>query len=201
MSKEFEHILNLVPEGASVIDIGCGEGELLSVLEAEKGVKGFGIEIEPERVAAAVSAGLSVLQGDADEELSAYPEDAFDVAILNRSLQVVKEPKALLEQCLRIAKLVIVVIPNFGHIRNRLYLGFKGRMPVNSRLPYEWYETPNIHFCTVRDMVALAGELGAEAVSKQVLTGGGKAFNFNIGLCALYANWFGEQGVFLLRKD
>lgn len=194
-------IADLIAPGAKVLDIGCGKGTLLAYLKEQKQAKVSGLEIESARVAEAVAAGISVVQGDGDGELQYYPDKAFDYVILSLTLQVMKHPKEVLEQALRIGKKVVVAIPNFGHVHNRFYLLLKGRMPVTSKLSFQWYETPNIHFCTIKDMAALAKEIGCTIEKKQYLTGKGTAHRFHIGLCALKANLFGEYGVFLLRKD
>lgn len=190
-------VVNLIPTRASVIDIGCGSGELMRLLE-EKSVNARGLEIDPYNVSAALSAGLSVVQGDADHDLKHYPDKAFDYAVLSKTLQATKQPKQVLIDLLRVAKHVVVVVPNFGHWRNRLYLLSKGRMPVTSALSYQWYETPNIHFCTIRDFVALAGEIGAIIESRAYIDAKGKAHSF-MG-ASPRANLLGESGLFVLTK-
>lgn len=195
-----QHVIaELITPNTKVMDIGCGEGELLSYLEQEKQVSPHGIEVDSPRVSAALAKGLSVVQGDADSDLQYYPDNAFDYVILGMTLQVMRRPKEVLEQSLRIGERVILVIPNFGHIRNRWYLGSRGRMPVTKELSYQWYETPNIHFCTIKDMVALAKELGCEIETRIYLTKDGKPHPFR-GNGFLKANLMGEQGIFVLRK-
>ncbi len=192
-------VADLVPEGAKVLDIGCGRGRLLQWLTEHKHVKGFGIELESARVAEAVAKGLSVVQGNADEDLAYYPDDAFDVVMMSLTLQVMRDPKAVLEQALRVGKQVIVAIPNFGHIRNRFYLLLQGRMPVTSQLSYQWYETPNIHFCTIKDMVQLAEALGTKIITRHYLTNAGRAKSF-CGYGSMSANLTGKYGVFVLER-
>lgn len=193
-------IAKLIEANTKVIDIGCGEGELLSFLEAEKNIHGHGLEIESGKVSTAVSRGLSVIQGDGDNDLKHYPNNAFDYAILGQTLQIMQQPKEVLEETLRIAKKVIVAIPNFGHIANRIYFSSRGRMPVTKKLSYQWYETPNIHFCTIKDFVALARELGCRIEKQLYITNSGKPHKFS-GDGSLIANIFGEYGIFVLSRD
>jgi len=193
-------IAEVIEQGSKVIDIGCGQGSLLEYLEAEKGVSGHGLEIEADRVSAAVSKGLSVVQGDADNDLQYYSDKGFDYAILGQTLQIMKHPKEALEQALRVAKRVVVVIPNFGYIQNRFYLLIKGRMPVTKELSYQWYETPNIHFCTIKDFVYLAKELGCNVERKSYVSKCGKEHKFS-GDGTFASNLFGEYGIFVLSKD
>ncbi|NDF11356.1 MAG: methionine biosynthesis protein MetW [Proteobacteria bacterium] len=190
-------IAALIPSGSSAIDIGCGEGELIHLLE-NKSIKVKGLEIDAAKVSAAISHGLSVVQGDADHDLKHYPDAAFDYAILAKTLQATKQPKQVLVDLLRVAKHVVVVIPNFGYWKNRLYLLTKGRMPVTSTLSYQWYETPNIHFCTLRDFVTLVGEIGAVIESRAYIDSAGKVHPF-LG-ASPRANLLGESALFVLTK-
>lgn len=191
-------IAELVPEGARVLDIGCGAGVLLDWLARHKGVDGHGLELSQQKVSAAVEAGLSVIQGDADIDLAHYPDNAFDYAILSRTLQATRNPEQVLENIVRIASHVIIGVPNFGHWRNRLYLLLKGRMPVTNFLSYSWYDTPNIHFCTIKDFMQLCEEKDLEVEKKWAITMQGQ--RSSIAGHGWLANLFGEQGVFMLRK-
>ncbi len=148
--------------GARVLDVGCGDGALLERLENEKQADGRGIELSQKGVNEAVARGLSVVQGDADHDLATYPDDAFDFVILSQTLQATYNPRMVLEQLLRIGRKVVVSFPNFGNWRIRRQFLLKGRMPITDDLPYSWYDTPNIHFCTVRDFVTLAEEIDAQ---------------------------------------
>lgn len=152
-------ISSLVPKGASVLDIGCGDGDLLAHLRDARDVRGFGLEIDAARVSGAVAQGLSVVQGDADTDLEEYPDDAFDIVILSNSLQALRHPDTAIQSALRIGKKAIVSFPNFGHWRVRAHLLLKGQMPISPALPYSWYQTTNIHLCTVQDFLILAKDL------------------------------------------
>ena len=200
MLKPYQQVIaDTIKSHGKVIDIGCGKGALLAWLRDNKQVQGHGIEIEADRVAEGVANGLSLIQGNADRDLQYYPDKGFDTAILSLTMQVMRQPREVLEQALRIAGQVVVVIPNFGQIQTRLYLLLKGRMPVTKELSYQWYETPNIHFCTIKDMVSLAEELRCTIERRVYLDKQGKAHDF----CkdgAWGANLFGEYGVFVLRK-
>ncbi|PCH62096.1 MAG: methionine biosynthesis protein MetW, partial [Gammaproteobacteria bacterium] len=141
---------------------------------------------------------LSVVQGNVETDLKDYPEDAFDYVILSQTLQAMHEPRDVLQQMMRIGKRAIVSLPNFAYWRLRFYIMFKGRMPVSENLPYQWYDTPNIHFCTIRDFVALADDMGLTIEQSLFLDEEGSSKT--IGKSVMMANWFGEQGVFVLSK-
>ncbi|MGE3245231.1 MAG: methionine biosynthesis protein MetW [Beijerinckiaceae bacterium] len=191
-------IAGMVSPGSRVLDIGCGDGALLHLLEREKRVDGRGIELSQRGVNDCVAKGLSVIQGDADTDLSNYPDGAFDYVILSQTLQATRHPKAVLENMLRIGRNVVVSFPNFGHWRLRLQLMFRGRMPMTGILSNPWYETENIHFCTIRDFVMLVDMLGAKIDRAVALDEAGQPIRFNAPWWVW--NFFGEQGVFLLRR-
>ena len=186
-------IADAVPFGARILDVGCGDGALLAALRADKGVDGRGIELSGANVAAAVARGLSVVQGDADADLADYPDDAFDMAILSNTLQAMRAPADVLGELLRIARAAVVSFPNFGHWRVRAALGFRGRMPVTRLLPVGWYETPNIHLCTIADFRALAAAQRLRIDTAVYLRGGQPVGPFA-------ANLLAEQAVFVLRR-
>jgi methionine biosynthesis protein MetW len=191
-------ISKLVAPGSRVLDIGCGDGQLLKLLEATRGVDGRGIEISQKGVNESVARGLSVIQGDADTDLVDYPDGAFDFVILSQTLQATHRPRHVMEQMLRIGRQAIVSFPNFGHWRVRTLLGFTGRMPVTRNLPDHWYDTPNIHFCTIRDFVALCREVDAKVETSMVLNRHGQRIPFKAPMW--FWNLFGQQAVFLLRR-
>jgi methionine biosynthesis protein MetW len=191
-------IADMVAAGSRVLDVGCGDGSLLNWLGRNKAVDGRGIELSMSGVAAAVAQGLSVIQGDADTDLKDYPTGAFDYVILSQTLQATYEPKTVLTHMLRIGRRAIVSFPNFGHWRVRLSLMARGRMPVTDTLSYQWYETPNIHFCTIRDFQLLCRELGITVEKSVALHSDGRSLPC-LGEGA-WANLFAEQGLFLLSR-
>ncbi|MTI44077.1 methionine biosynthesis protein MetW [Roseibium hamelinense] len=191
-------VASLVPEGARVLDIGSEDGALLQLLSQNRNVDGRGVELSQQGVNSCVARGLSVIQGDADTDLTDYPDDAFDVVILSQTLQATRDPKGVMQQLLRIGNQVIVSIPNFAFWRNRVQLLFKGRMPVTKYLPYEWYDTPNIHFCSLKDFVTLCDELDAKVEKAVALSGQGAHIKFAAPWW--FWNIAAEQAVFLLRR-
>ena len=199
LRKDLEAIADLVAPGATLLDVGCGEGDLLAWLKHEKKVAGRGIELSASGVNRSIARGLSVIQGDADADLVNYPDDSFDYVILSQTLQATRHPRQVLEHMLRIGRRAVVSFPNFGHWKIRLQLLFGGRMPTTDNLPYSWYDTPNIHFCTIKDFRDLCGLVGARMDKAIALNPWGRPLR----LAAPWWFWnlFGEQAVFLLSRQ
>jgi len=196
--EDFREILRLVRPGTRVLDIGCGEGVLLEMMAREKNIDGRGLEISPSGVAACLTRGLAVVQGDADRDLADFPTQAFDYAVLSQTLQAVREPRRVLEELLRIAERAIVSFPNFGHWRVRWALLTGGRMPMTGSLPTPWYETQNIHLCTVGDFVDLCDELGVEIEAAGAMAEGQPVRDINPR--RFVENLRAESAIFLLSR-
>ena len=192
-------IAEMIPDGARVLDVGCGDGALLEYLLRTKKVDGRGIELSQQNVNACVARGLAVVQGDADTDLADYPGEVFDFAILSQTIQATEKPALVLENLLRIGRQTAISLPNFGHWRVRLSLLFGGRMPRTRALDYHWYDTPNIHLCTVADFVDLARRNGA--VIDRALALKGEIVAGEMRPDAWGPNLFAQGAIFLLRKS
>jgi len=191
-------VAEMVAPRSRVLDVGSGDGELLELLATTRQCDARGIELSREGVNAGVARGLAIVQGDADVDLAHYPDDSFDYVILSQTLQATRRPRWVLEQMLRIGRRAVVSFPNFGHWRSRLDLMVNGRMPVTENMPFAWYETPNIHFCTIRDFVGLVERLDAKIEKAVALDSSGHRVRVNMPWW--FWNLFGEQAVFLLRR-
>lgn len=197
---DLQLIADMIEPKSRVLDVGCGDGVLLDYLVNFKQVDGRGMELSQEGVNACVGNGLSVIQGDADTDLRAYPSNAFDYVVLGQTLQATRDPKGVLNQLLRVGRHAVVSFPNFGYWKVRLGLLIDGRMPETPALPFHWYDTPNIHLCTLRDFLGLCRELGVEVERAIMLSGSGRHVGRN-GHLPPFANWRAENLVFLLRRN
>ncbi len=204
---DFEIIADIIECGSNVIDIGCGNGELLMFLKEAKRARIRGIELLESNVSRALMRGIPVVQGDAEVDLASYPEKSFDYAILSQTIQMTRNPPKILTEMLRIANKAVVSFPNFAHFGNRLQLTFRGQMPVNKNIPYQWYETPNIHFCSIRDFDNLCIKLGFSVERRVFLTDFmgdtrrlDSLFPFQ-SIANLCANLFAEFGIFVITKN
>ena len=188
---EFELIASWIPERSRVLDLGCGDGVLLAGLNATHGVAGYGVEIDDAGVLASLRNGVNVIQMDMETGLSTFADNAFDFVILSHTLQAMHNVELIMREMLRVGREGIVTFPNFGYWRHRLDI-LRGHMPVSRTLPYQWYDTPNIHLCTVKDFEDLCVKLGAEILDERVISGG-RTVRF-------MPNLMGNVGVFRFRE-
>ncbi len=185
-----------VEEGSRVIDLGCGNGRLLNYLQSEKAVSGYGVELNPQMIPQCIDNGINVIQFNLDQGLGHFDSDSFDTVILSLTLQAMRRPKALLKEMMRVGKQGIVTFPNFAHWRNRWQITIGGNMPESEQLPHKWFDTPNIHLCTIRDFHALCHELGFEIESSIAMRADGEK---SLGL-KLMPNLFGEIALCRFKK-
>lgn len=192
-------ISDMIHAQSRVLDIGCDEGELLHHLVANKRVVGRGMELSQAGVNTCVAKGLSVIQGDADSDLSDYPDDAFDFVILSQTLNATRNPRDVLLSLLRIGRWAVVSVPNMGFWQVRWQLFARGRMPVTESLPFKWWNTPNIHLCTIKDFLETCAENGIGIERAMMIDARGEASEISGRM--RWANLFGREAVFLLRRD
>ncbi len=196
MKKEFKVIASLLPDNVRVLDVGCGDGSLMDLLIKEKNIKARGLEIDKENVKKCISKGLSVIEGNAETELHQFPDQSFDFAVLSQTLQAFYSPENVLKDLLRIGKSVIVSIPNFGYWKVRTSLLVFGSMPVTKALPDTWYNTPNLHLCTIKDLFKFCLE---KNINMDKVVGINKNKTSEIRKSNLeLKNLFSELGIFLL---
>jgi len=188
---EFDLIASWIPERSRVLDLGCGDGVLLAGLNATHGVSGYGVEIDDAGVLASVRNAINVIQMDMETGLSTFEDNAFDFVILSQTLQAMRNVELIMKEMLRVGREGIVTFPNFGYWRHRLDI-LRGHMPVSRTLPYQWYDTPNIHLCTVKDFEDLCAKLGAEILDERVISGG--------RIVGFLPNLMGNVGVFRFRE-
>lgn len=192
-------IADLIEPGSRVLDVGCGDGTLLQMLTNIKDVDARGVELSQTGVNACVARGLSVVQGDADADLPAYPDQAFDYVILSQTIQATRRPKFVLEELLRIGRRVIVSFPNFGHWKVRLHLMMSGRMPMTDLLDQPWYETPNIHLCTIRDFVTMCESMNVKIENAYARRGNRIKMRFSKP--GMLANLIADEAIFILSRS
>ena len=198
MKTEHKIIVDIIEEKARVLDVGCDEGTLMESLKNDKKVDARGIEISKDKVQTCVSKGLTVIEGNAEFDLKQFPNDSFDYVILGQTLQAFVNPEIVIQELLRVGKKAIVTIPNFGHWKVRLNLLIKGTMPITESLPNEWYNTPNIHMCTIKDFVKFSKVIGFKIFKSLALTNKNISNINNYNL--FYKNLFAKLGIFLIEK-
>lgn len=196
LKAEFDLLLDWIPQGARVLDLGCGNAELLAYLMKHKQVKGVGLEMDPLSIVSSISNGVDVIQADLNTAnlIEMFGENAFDVVLTTQTLQSMQRPDHLIDSMLRIGKRAIVTFPNFGYWRNRLQLLLSGKMPVSVALPYQWYDTPNTHLCTFSDFEAFCRQQNIVILAQRVL-GAPIGAEFSPNLFGEVALYHIEQGI------
>ncbi len=197
MRLDYSIVADWVQPGAQVLDLGCGDGSLLQRLQEEKRVHGYGLEINEENILRCVQNGINVIEQDIEKGLNNFEDKRFDTVIMSQAIQTLQRPDKALAEMLRIGREAIITFPNFGHWKARLHLAFNGRMPVSDLLPYEWYNTPNIHFCTFEDFDVLCREVNASIINREVVA----TYSLGRALRNLHPNLFGETALYRIRRD
>ena len=198
MKPEYKIITNIIEKNSRVLDVGCDDGTLMEFLKISKNVDIRGIEISKEKVQICISKGLTVIEGNAEFDLKQFPNDSFDYVVLGQTLQAFINPEIVIKELLRVGKKAIVTIPNFGHWKVRLNLLIKGTMPITNSLPNNWYNTPNIHMCTIKDFVKFSKIINFKIFRSLALINQNVS---NINSSNLFfKNLFGELGIFLIEK-
>ena len=198
MKTEYKIIADIIENNSSILDVGCDDGSLMEFLKINKSNNIRGIEISKEKVQNCIAKGLTVIEGNAEFDLKQFPNDSFDYVVLGQTLQAFVNPELVIKELLRVGKKAIITIPNFGHWRVRLNLLIKGTMPITNSLPHNWYNTPNIHMCTIKDFVKFSEIIGFK-IFKSLALKNKKISNINNSNLFL-KNLFGELGIFLIEK-
>ncbi len=198
MKSEYNVIAGLIEKGSSVLDVGCDDGTLMEFLKKSKNVNIRGIEISKDKVQVCIAKGLTVIEGNAEFDLRQFPNDSFDYVVLGQTLQAFINPEIVIKELLRVGKKAIVTIPNFGHWRVRINLLIKGTMPITDSLPNNWYNTPNIHMCTIKDFVKFSQIINFKIFKSLALIK--KNVSSINGSNLFFKNLFGELGIFLIEK-
>ena len=196
MRSDFTLIHGWIPEGAHVLDLACGDGTLLHALARDKGVTGYGLEIDPDGITACIEKGVSVIEQNLDEGLANFEDDACDLVIMTQALQALRRPDRMLDEMLRVARECIITFPNFAYWRHRVHLGLRGYMPVSKSLPHAWYDTPNIHLSTFNDFERLCRDKGLTITDQAVGNGEHEAHWSS----RLWPNLFGETAIFRVSR-
>lgn len=197
MRADLEIIQQWIPENSRVLDLGCGDGELLAWLKEHKNVSGYGLEIDPDKINACIEKGVNVVEQNLDLGLGNFASNSFDVVVMTQALQVVHYPDRILQEMLRVGRTCIITFPNFGHWRCRWYLATRGRMPVSDFMPYTWYNTPNIHFCTFKDFEALCKEMQMQVLDRLAVD---NQHRDHLG-SKLWPNLLGEIGIYRVTRN
>ncbi len=174
LRHDLQLIYDWIPEGSRVLDLGCGSGSLMAALVNQKSCHGYGLEINTDCVIKAIDAGVNVIQSDLEVGLQAFQDNSFDVIVLSQTIQSMQNTETILQDMKRVAKEAIVTFPNFGYWRNRIQIGLGGHMPVSESMPYQWYNTPNIHWCTLHDFDKLCEKNNLKVLERAVMTAGKK---------------------------
>lgn len=196
MRADLEIIKQWIEPNTRVLDLGCGDGSFLAKLKKDKNISDCGLEIDPENITKCLSAGVNVIEQNLDDGLANFESNSFDTVLLTQTLQAVQKPDELVEEMLRIGKNCIITFPNFAHWRYRLYLLSNGRMPVSKHLPYQWYDTPNIHFCTIKDFDALCHDRDIKIQHRTVVD----LNHHGSALMNLNPNFFGFNAIYHVSR-
>ena len=198
MKSEYKIISDIIEKNTRVLDVGCNDGTLMEFLKTNKNIDIRGIEISKEKVQICIAKGLTVIEGNAEFDLKQFPDDSFDYVVLGQTLQAFINPEVVIKELLRVGKKTVITIPNFGHWKVRFNLLIKGTMPITSSLPNNWYDTPNIHMCTIKDFFKFS-EIMNFKIYKSLALINKKVSNINSSNL-YFKNLFGELGIFLIEK-